>query len=202
MPAPLPASLTIAEVNSLVMVDTHREWRAEPTLTMASASTAPLLNIKTSPRPSLFLSLECNPMISVRARLRANRLPTQERRYRQLKEVDDPTCTYRACRASLPAPLDDVHHIFMHCPRHHAARQLLADQLRLTCRHTHPITLAFVSGEVTHHTKPSRAQLARAAACLTLTADFIRQVMLDRSGDLALKPFTTHLPVDLRPDLP
>ena len=87
LPAPLPATLTVDEVNSLLMVDTHREWRAEPTMTMASISTAPLLTIKTSPRPSLFLSLECNPLVAIRARLRANRLSTQERRYRQLHDM-------------------------------------------------------------------------------------------------------------------
>ena len=202
MPVPLPPTLTIDEVNSLMMVDTHREWRSEPTMTMAGASTAPLLTIKTSPRPSLFLSLECNPMVAVRARLRANRLPTQERRYRQLKEVDDPTCTYPACRVSLPAPLDDVHHIFVHCPRHQAARQLLVDQLRVTCQHTSPLTLAFVSGEVLYHTKPTRTQLTRAAASLVLTANFIRQVAADRNSDIALKPFNTQQPVDLRPTVP
>ena len=75
MPMPLPTTLTMAEVNALLMVDTHREWRADAEMAMASASTAPLLTIKTSPRPSLYFKLETNPMVSVRARLRANRLP-------------------------------------------------------------------------------------------------------------------------------
>ena len=170
-------------------------------MAMVSASTAPLLTIKTSPRPSLYFKLETNPMVSVRARLRANRLPTQERRYSRLREVDDPSCTYAACRASLPAPVDNVHHIFMHCPRHHAARQRLVDQLRATLTHTHPLTLAFISGEVTHHTQPTCHQLDRAAASLALTAAFIDQVMADRNRDSALKPFTTHQPVDLRHEL-
>ncbi len=200
MPVPLPATLTIDEVNSLMMVDTHREWRAEPALAKASASTAPLLAIKTSPKPSLFLSLECNPMVAIRARLRANRLPTQKHRYR-LNEVDDPTCTHPACRISLPAPLDDVHHIFVYCPRHQAARQLLVHQLRVTLHHTAPLSLAFVSGEVTYHTNPTRTQLARAVASLALTADFIRQVIVDRGRDNTLKPFTPHPPANLRPHL-
>ena len=80
MPVPLPTTLTTSEVNTLLMVDTHREWRADAQMAMASASTARLLAIKTSPRPSLFLTMERNPMVSIRARLRANRLPTQERR--------------------------------------------------------------------------------------------------------------------------
>jgi hypothetical protein len=201
LPAPLPATLTVDEVNSLLMVDTHREWRAEPTMTMASISTAPLLTIKTSPRPSLFLSLECNPLVAIRARLRANRLSTQERRYRQLHEVDDPTCTWPACRTFLPAPLDDAHHIFVVCPRHQAARQLLVHQLRAAINHTSPLTLAFISGEVLYYTEPTRAQLARAAAALALTGDFVRQVLIDRSGDRALKPFDTQQPMDLRPRL-
>ena len=197
---PLPVTLTVSEVNALLMVDTHREWRAEAEMAMASTSTAPLLAIKTSPRPSLFLTLESNPMVSIRARLRANRLPTQKRRYRQLREVDDPSCTYAACRDSLPAPLDNVPHIFMYCPRHQAARQWLVHQLRVTLLHTSPLTLAFVSGEVTYYTKPTQTQLARAAASLALSADFIRHVIDDRGRDSALKPFTTHQPVDLRPE--
>ena len=200
MAMPLPATLTVSEVNTLLMVDTHREWRADAEMTLASTSTAPLLAIKTSPRLSLFLVLESNPMVSIRARLRANRLPTQERRYRQLKEVDDPSCTYAACRVSLPAPPDNVPHIFMYCPRHQAARQRLVHQLRVTLHHTLPLSLAFVSGEVMSYTKPTPTQLARAAASLALTADFIHQVITDRSRDGALKPFTTHQPVDLRPE--
>ena len=174
-------------------------WRAEPTMAMSSISTAPLLTIKTSPGPSLYLSLQCHPTLAVRARLRANRLPTQERRYRQLREVDDPSCTYPACRASLPAPLDDAHHIFVYCPRHYAARQQLTHQLRITCNHTSPLTLAFVSGEVLYHTKPTRTQLPRAAVALALTADFIHQVIADRSRDEGFKPFTLRYAVEQRP---
>ena len=159
-------------------------------MAMASASTAPLLAIKTSPRPSLFLSMECNPMIAVRARLRANRLPTQQHRYR-LDQVDDPSCTYPACRASLPAPLDDAHHIFMHCPRHQTARQLLVHRLRVQLHHIAPLTLAFVSDEVIlSEAKPTRIQLTRAEISLALTADFIRQAAVDRNRDSKLKPFT------------
>ena len=61
---PLPTSLTIDQVNSLLMVDTHREWRAPPTLRGVSNSTAPLLTIKTSPALSLYLRVECNPMVA------------------------------------------------------------------------------------------------------------------------------------------
>jgi hypothetical protein len=199
MPVPLPDTLTMDEVNSLMMVDTHREWRAEPTLAVASASTAPLLAIKTSPGLSAFLSMEANPMVAIRARLRANRLPTQQHRYR-LGEVDDPTCTYAACRISLPAPLDNAHHIFIHCPRHQAARQTLVHQLQATLHHTTPLTLAFVSGEVTEHIKPTRAQRARASVSLALTANFIHQLMADRRNDSTLKPFALGRPVILRPD--
>ena len=201
LPAPLPATLTVDEVNSLLMVDTHREWSAEPTMTKASISTAPLLTIKTSPRLSLFLSLECNPLVAIRVRLRANRLYAQERRYRQLHEVDDPTCTWPACRTFLPAPLDDAHHIFVVCPRHQAARQLLVHQSQAAINHTSPLTLAFISGEVLYYTKPRRAQLARAAALLSLTGGFVRQVLIDRSGNRPLKPFDTQQPLDLRPRL-
>ena len=199
MPVPLPDTLTLDEVNSLMMVDTHREWRAEPTMSMAFASTAPLLAIKTSPGLSAFLSMEGNPMVAIRARLRANRLPTQQHRYR-LGEVSDPACTYPACRISLPAPLDNAHHIFVHCPRHQAARQTLAHQLQATLHHTAVLTLAFVSGGVMEHTKPTRAQRTRARASLALTADFIHQVMADQCSDNMLKPFSLRRPADLGHD--
>ena len=55
-------------------------------------------------------------------------------------------------------------------------------------------------GEVMYYAKPTQTQLARAAASLAITADFIRQVIADRSRDSALKPFITHQPVDLRPE--
>src|ERR1700744_5700011 len=89
----LPASLTVDEVNSLVMVDTHREWREQPTLSRVSVSTAPLLSIKMSPTLSLYLSVESNPMVGIRARIRANRTHTQYRRYTTLRQVLDPSCT-------------------------------------------------------------------------------------------------------------
>ena len=72
---------------------------------------------------------------------------------------------------------------------------------RYTINHTSPLTLAFISGEVLYYTEPTRAQLARAAAALALTGDFVRQVLIDRSGDRALKPFDTQQPMDLRPRL-
>ena len=103
-------------------------------------------------------------LAAIRVRLRANRLCTQERRYRKLKEVDDLTCTWPACRTILPAPLDNAHYIFVSCPRHQAARQQLVHQLRATINHTSPLTLAFISGEVMYYPKPTRAQLARAIA--------------------------------------
>ena len=58
---PLPTTLTLDDVNSLLMIDTHREWRAPPTLRGVMLSTAPLLSIKTSPTQSLFLRHETNP---------------------------------------------------------------------------------------------------------------------------------------------
>jgi hypothetical protein len=89
---PLPTSLTVDDVNSLLMVDTHREWRAPPTLRGVQMSTAPLLSIKTSPSLSLFLRAECNPMVGIRARIRANRTYTQFRRYTTLRQIPDPSC--------------------------------------------------------------------------------------------------------------
>ena len=86
---PLPTSLTIEQVNSLLMVDTHREWRAQPTLRGVMLSTAPLLSIKTSPSLSLYLRTECNPMVGIRARMRANRTYTQFRRY-HIRQVQTP----------------------------------------------------------------------------------------------------------------
>lgn len=191
LPCPLPISLTIEEVNSLTMVDTHREWRDGRTLARVSISTAPLLTIRTSPVPSLFLKVESNPMAAIRARIRANRIPTQHRRYHMRPpQTDDPSCTHAACRIGLPAPLDTMDHILIHCPRHDAARLVLSSALRTKLNYTAPLTLAFVSGEVLPFPKRTTRQHATAVAYLALTATFITQVMHDRAAaDSTLKTF-------------
>ena len=184
---PLPTSLTIEHVNSLVMVDTHREWRAPPTLRGVSLSTAPLLAIKTSPALSLYLRVECNPMVGIRARIRAGRTHTQFRRYTTLRQIQDPSCTFHACRRAAPFFLDTIEHILLCCPRHHVARQQL--QAAVALQHPHPpaLTVAFVSGEVSDpvHLNPTQHKLA--LILLQLTATFLTQVSIDRRTDPALR---------------
>ena len=185
---PLPTSLTIEEVNSLLMADTHREWRAPPTLRGLYVSTAPLLSIKTSPALSLYLRAECNPMVGIRARLRANRTYTQFRRYTHLRQVQDPSCTFPACRTSAPFYLDTIEHILLSCPRHDVARQHL--QAAIALHHPHPpaaLTLAFISGEVSEPTKLTPPQHKLAITMLQLTAAYLDQVSTDRQTDPALR---------------
>ena len=184
---PLPTSLTIEQVNSLHMVDTHREWRAAPTLRGVSKSTAPLLSIKTTPALSLYLRVECNPMVGIRARIRANRTYTQHRRYIPLRQVQDPSCTFGACRQSAPYSLDTIEHILLSCPRHHVARQHL--QTALAQHHPQPpaLSVAFLSGEVSDPIKLNPAQHKLALILLQLTAAFLTQVSLDRQTDPTLR---------------
>jgi Reverse transcriptase (RNA-dependent DNA polymerase)/Endonuclease-reverse transcriptase len=184
---PLPTSLTIDHVNSLLMVDTHREWRAPPTLRGVSLSTAPLLSIKTSPALSLYLREECNPMVGIRARIRANRTYTQSRRYRPLRQVQDPSCTFPVCRQSGPADLDTIEHILLFCPRHDVARQQLQNAIALHHPHPPALTLAFLSGEVSESIKLNSAQHKLALTLLQLTAAFLTQVSIDRKTDPALR---------------
>ena len=184
---PLPTSLTIEEVNSLLMVDTHREWRAPPTLRGLRVSTAPLLTIKSSPALSLYLRVECNPMVGIRARIRANRTYTQFRRYTTLQQIPDPSCTFLACKTSAPFYLDTIEHILLSCPRHAVARQQL--QAGVALHHPNPpaLTLAFISGEVSEPTKLSPPQHRLALTLLQLTATYLDQVSTDRQTDPTLR---------------
>ena len=184
---PLPTSLTVGEVNSLVMADTHREWRAAPTLRGVQVSTAPLLSIKTSPGLSLYLRAECNPMVGIRARIRANRTDTQFRRYTTLRQIPDPSCTFPSCRTSAPFYLDTIEHILLCCPRHHVARQHLRDGVALQHPNPPALTLAFISGEVSEPRKLSPPQHKLALALLQLTAAYLDQVSTDRQSDPALR---------------
>jgi hypothetical protein len=188
-PLPLPSTLTVDEVNSLTMVDTHREWRSEPKQRYIMSSTAPLLTIKTSPGLSLFLKAERNPMVMVRARIRANRIPTQYRRYTPLMEVDDPSCTFAACRNIAPFCIDTIQHILLACPRHQAARQQLSQQLLSHLGYTIPLSVALISGELPHLQATKKQQTQRGVALLSLSAAFLTQVMLDREADPTLLPF-------------
>lgn len=187
----LPTRLSMEEVNSLTMVDTHREWRDPPTLDRVQRSTAPLLSIKRSPSLSLFLRYETNPMVAVRARIRANRVPTQYRRYHlRPPATTDPTCTHPACRTIYPHYLDTIDHILLQCDRHQMARQLLTQGLAVQHQYHTPLTVAFISGEVAAQPSPRGAQLTVARSMLDLTAKFLNQVMQDRaSADPSLHPF-------------
>jgi len=188
-PLPLPSTLTVDEVNSLTMVDTHREWRSEPTQRYIMSSTAPLLTIKTSPGLSLFLKAERNPMVMVRARIRANRIPTQYRRYTPLMEVDDPSCTFAACRNTAPFFIDTIQHILLACPRHQVARQQLSQQLLSHLGYTIPLSVALISGELPYMQAAKKQQTRRGLALLSLSAAYLSQVMLDREVDPTLLPF-------------
>jgi hypothetical protein len=200
-PAPLlPLSLTVDEVNSLVMADTHREWRAPPTLRGVSMSTAPLLSIKTSPGLSLYLREECNPMVGIRARIRANRTYTQFRRYTQLRQIPDPSCTFHLCRRSAPYYLDTIEHILLSCPRHHMARQQLFSAVALLHSHPPALTLAFISGEVSAPTKLTPPQHKLALTLLQLTAAYLDQVSTDRQTDPALRTLHFDEQAERAPD--
>ena len=193
-------TLTLDEANSLLMVDTYREWRAEPTLSRVSMSTAPLLSIKTSPMLSLYLKVERNPMAGIRARIRANRTYTQFRRHTILRQVQDPSCTYPACRQSAPFYLDTIEHMLLFCPRHHAARQQL--HATLATHHVYPaaVTLAFISGEVSDQPNLSAPQHKRALVLLELTATFLTQVSADRKSDPTIRTLDFNEQEEIAPD--
>jgi hypothetical protein len=201
MPAPpLPTALSVDDVNSLLMVDTHREWRAPPTLRGLQVSTAPLLTIKTSPALSLYLYAECNPMVGIRARIRANRTYTQYRRHTTLRQIPDPSCTFHACRMSAPFYLDTIEHILLFCPRHHVARQKLQAGVARHRPNPPPLTLAFISGEVAEPRKLSSSQHKLALALLQLTADYLDQVSTDRQTDPALRTLHFNEQAERAPD--
>ena len=123
----------------------------------------------------------------VRARIRANRTYTQSRRYRPLRQVQDPSCTFPVCRQSGPADLDTIEHILLFCPRHDVARQQLQNAIALHHPHPPALTLAFLSGEVSESIKLNSAQHKLALTLLQLTAAFLTQVSIDRKTDPALR---------------
>ena len=126
-------------------------------------------------------------MVGIRARIRANRTYTQYRRYRPLRQVQDPTCTFPVCRQTGPADLDTIEHILLFCPRHDVARQQLRSAIALHHPHPPALTLAFVSGEVSDPIKLSSTQQKLALTLLQLTAAFLTQVSIDRQTDPALR---------------
>jgi hypothetical protein len=194
----LPSNLTMEEIHLLTMVDTHREWRAEPTLSRVQRSTAPLLTIKTSPSLSLFLTHEINPMVSLRARMRANRIPTQYRRYHQRPpDAADPSCTHAACMLVAPHFLDTLDHILLACPRHQLNRLQLSHSLVTQHQYTTALTVAFLSGEVTTNPAPRGAELIQAHGLLDLTAQFLTRLAQERqAADPQLKFFYAPLDAD------
>jgi hypothetical protein len=101
--------------------------------------------------------------------------------------VQDPSCTFHACRQSAPLYLDTIEHILLSCPRHHVARQHL--QAAVASHHLHPpaLTLAFLSGEVSEPKKLTPTQHKLALTLLQLTAAFLNQVSIDRQTDPALR---------------
>ena len=125
----------------------------------------------------------------VRARIRANRIPTQYRRYTPLMQVDDPSCTFAACRNIAPFCIDTIQHILLACPRHQAARQQLSQQLLSHLGYTIPLSVALISGELPHLQATKKQQTQRGVALLSLSAAFLTQVMLDREADPTLLPF-------------
>jgi hypothetical protein len=70
------------------------------------------------------------------------------------------------------------------------ARQQLIKVLAAQHKYHTPLTVAFISGEVTHQPSPRGAELILARSMLDLTAQFLNQVMQDRaSADPSLHPF-------------
>ena len=105
---PLPTSLTIDQVNSLLMVDTHREWRAPPTLRGVSISTAPLLTIKTSPALSLYLRVRSATPWWASELVSEPTAPTSQFRRYTLRQATRPLLHLSCLQATRPVP-----------PRHH-----------------------------------------------------------------------------------
>ena len=105
----------------------------------------------------------------------------------QNRQIPDPTCTFPACKTSAPFFLDTIEHILLSCPRHQVARQHLQAGVALHHPNPPPLTLAFISGEVSEPRKLSPPQHKLAIALLQLTAAFLDQVSTDRQTDPALR---------------
>ena len=140
-------------------------------------------------------------MAGIRARIRTNRTHTQSRRHPPLRQVQDPSCTYPACRQSAPFYLDTIEHILLFCPRHDVARQQLQNAtLATTPSPSSCMTLAFLLRRGVRANRSSITTAQTRSHLTELTAAFLTQVSTDRKTDPASELFTSTTKKEIAPD--
>jgi hypothetical protein len=152
-------------------------------------TTAPLLTCKHGPRRSYYLYAK-DPHIPFRARLRHNRVNSQQNRHEFPSSTDEnkisPYCTHPTCLAS--KLIDDVPHTLLNCPRHATARNKLKHSLAAKHNHTEPLSVSLITGSIPFISTENTKQLF--TSILSLTSIFLSSIITDRATDPSLIPLT------------
>jgi hypothetical protein len=173
--------LSRKDIDELTMPMTHLEWRTDP----SHDSIAPLKLVKTCPGRSRYLYDTVNPITSMLARLRHNRVYTEQARHRFKDKTISPRCTWASCqqRELIRIPLDDVPHILLACPRHDTSRDRLIralydiDPLHFSLSR---LTLAVVLGDLYRTAELSRSP--RCQRAYVALRDFFYHVTIERGA--------------------
>jgi hypothetical protein len=173
--------LSRSDIDELVMPRTHLEWRTDP----SHDSTAPLKLVKTCPGKSRYLYDTVNPITTMLARLRHNRVYTEQARHRFEDRTISPRCTWSSClqRELARIPLDDVPHILLACPRHDTSRDCLIralydiDPLHFSLSR---LSLAVVLGDLYRTAELSRSP--RCQRAYVALRDFFYHVTIERGA--------------------
>lgn len=153
-------------------------------------TTAPLLLCKNAPQRSHYLYHTEDRMLTMRARLRHNRVHNQDNRHCFPSPEDEkkvsPYCTHPTCLNT--KHIDDVSHILLHCPRHTTSRNTLTQSLATKHSYTDPLSISLITGSIPYLNNDSRRQLF--TSILSLTTTFLLSIMSDRATDPTLVPLT------------
>jgi hypothetical protein len=169
------------DIDELTMPRTHLEWRTDS----SHDSIAPLKLVKTCPGKSRYLYDTVNPITSMIARLRHNRVYTEQARHRFEDKTISPRCTWSSClqRELARIPLDDVPHILLACPRHDSSRDCLIralydiDPLQFSLSR---LSLAVVLGGLYRTAELSRSP--RCQRAYVALRDFFYHVTIERGA--------------------
>ena len=172
------------DIDELSMPMTHMEWRGDS----RHESTAPLKLVKTRPGKSRYLyeTVTGSPLTAMLARLRHNRVYTQQARHRFEDKSISPRCTFSTCarRELARVPLDDVPHILVACDRHAVSRR------RLICA-LHEIDPAHFSESVLplavalgnlYHT-PELARSPKCQQAYVAVREYFYHITIERGAD-------------------
>jgi hypothetical protein len=190
----LPSDFTKPIIKQLMHWDTHHEWMSDTKYLTG----APLRHMDCLPIPlkPYFLYHEDLPLATLRVKLRADRVNTQQRLHLLeafLRKKTSPVCPFPACNPN-PQPLlpvlDSVPHMLLECHRHDTERAALIVALA-TVHYTLPLTVAFLTGTTSLSTHPN---INHTKKLLAITGTFLQSIVSLRNLDPLLTPLLNDNP--------